>query len=679
MTLSLRRMLLMGTLCAAWPSASAARVADPSALFSTGWESGVGTCPDCWCADNGVWAVASVNGTPQGTMAAGTVPGGSYPTSADSRFVGPAVVLPATPADGKLWLSFHHWFNLWSGDSCFVEIGTGGTICGTGTTWERVGRPFVFFSGDWTRYLVDLSQYAGQSVRVAFHIKDNGDSYEAAGWFIDSLDVLQGAYPGWSPEGFENGHRGWYADHGVWRIAPNTGAPEGAQIAVSGDNYPNIADSRLISSAVTLPTPSDGVVSLSFFHWFNLWAGDSCFVEISPNDGPWERVGRPFVFYSGDWTRYLVDLSQYAGQSVRVAFHIKDNGDGYQAAGWFIDSLEVVEGGYPAWSPEGFESGYRGWYADQGVWRIAPDTGAPEGTQVAVSGGNYPTSADSRLVSVSARLDVPPLGPPPVLAFKHWFSFWLGDSGWVEVSAAGGAWERVSIKFAGSSGGWTQHFIDLTAYLTRGIRIAFHIEDNGDGYQSTGWLIDDVSLQLLTPVQLSLADVSATAERVRLHWFVADETLPRAEVQRRTTESAWVTLGEVFPDGEGHMIYTDTAVEPGMRYGYRLRLGAGPSEEFGGEVWVDVPALATFALEGLRPNPAFHEITVAFTVASAEPVELALYDVSGRSVLARAHEITQPGWHSVTLGNARDIPAGLYFLRLTQGARSLTKRACLVQ
>ncbi len=89
-----------------------------------------------------------------------------------------------------------------------------------------------------------------------------------------------------------------------------------------------------------------------------------------------------------------------------------------------------------------------------------------------------------------------------------------------------------------------------------------------------------------------------------------------------------------------------------------------------------VPALA-MALEGLRPNPAVRELVASFTLPSGSPARLQLLDVTGRVWLAQDVGNLGTGSHLVRLDGS--VPAGIYWLRLTQGGRSLLARGAVVR
>ena len=86
-----------------------------------------------------------------------------------------------------------------------------------------------------------------------------------------------------------------------------------------------------------------------------------------------------------------------------------------------------------------------------------------------------------------------------------------------------------------------------------------------------------------------------------------------------------------------------------------------------------------FALKGVSPNPTTSALRVTFGLPSSRPASLALFDVSGRKLLAREVGGLGPGLHTVSLSERAILPAGVYVVRLTQGGRSLTTRVAVVR
>jgi hypothetical protein len=182
----------------------------------------------------------------------------------------------------------------------------------------------------------------------------------------------------------------------------------------------------------------------------------------------------------------------------------------------------------------------------------------------------------------------------------------------------------------------------------------------------------------VTPTLLSLVSSEADEHGVRLKWFAPGGGSVAARVYRRAAGADWQGIASVNADAGGLIRYEDRAVEPGSRYGYRLGVHDATGEQLLGETWVTVPSGPEFSLEGLRPNPAHDDLFVSFSLPTAGPVYLDLVDLSGR-IVARPHVDARRGSHVINLRVGRAVAPGIYLVRLTQGERSVTRKACVVR
>lgn len=138
-------------------------------------------------------------------------------------------------------------------------------------------------------------------------------------------------------------------------------------------------------------------------------------------------------------------------------------------------------------------------------------------------------------------------------------------------------------------------------------------------------------------------------------------------------------MSPVWADGTGLLVYLDTSVVPGTRYGYRLGVNEAGTEVFLGETSVDVPLGFELALMGFRSNPARGDAWVVFSLPDAAPTKLELFDVIGRKVGSREVGGLGAGNHVLRLADGSTLAAGAYLLRLTRGSRSLTARGVVVR
>ncbi|HEY5615559.1 MAG TPA: T9SS type A sorting domain-containing protein [Bacteroidota bacterium] len=93
---------------------------------------------------------------------------------------------------------------------------------------------------------------------------------------------------------------------------------------------------------------------------------------------------------------------------------------------------------------------------------------------------------------------------------------------------------------------------------------------------------------------------------------------------------------------------------------------------------IDATSPYSFALEQNYPNPFNPSTTIGYTIHDDGWVNLTVYDVLGRAVLALVDEQKSRGAYSVAL-NASNLPSGMYFYKLTSGVYSATKKLVLLK
>jgi hypothetical protein len=163
---------------------------------------------------------------------------------------------------------------------------------------------------------------------------------------------------------------------------------------------------------------------------------------------------------------------------------------------------------------------------------------------------------------------------------------------------------------------------------------------------------------------------------VDLKWHGPDTIPYQAVLYRRLLPGEWAPLATLYSNGTGDFEFKDRDLSSGSSVGYKLGILEGSIEQFYGETWVDLPRFPPIALGGLRPNPAFDQPRVSFRLADSSPARLELIDASGRRVLAREVGSYGAGEHVLELTGKR-VPAGIYYVRLTQGDRSVSARAVI--
>jgi hypothetical protein len=128
-----------------------------------------------------------------------------------------------------------------------------------------------------------------------------------------------------------------------------------------------------------------------------------------------------------------------------------------------------------------------------------------------------------------------------------------------------------------------------------------------------------------------------------------------------------------FATGSQSLTFTPGASTPDLLYyqcgshlfmGWRIRITGGVGTDA-------APEAPGIVLEQNYPNPFALPTTIAFSLAEAGPVTVAVYDLLGRRVATLLDGPLPAGPHAVTWDGAdglqRPAPPGLYLYRLTAG------------
>jgi hypothetical protein len=179
------------------------------------------------------------------------------------------------------------------------------------------------------------------------------------------------------------------------------------------------------------------------------------------------------------------------------------------------------------------------------------------------------------------------------------------------------------------------------------------------------------------PTTIALLEAQAEASGVRLRWFDASRSVTAAIVYRRTPASDWIPLAEARTDCCGYLAYDDIGVTPGGRYAYRLGVITSGAESFTAEVWVDVPRAPRLAIQTVRPNPSAGPLRIGLSLVSTRTATLEIFDVRGRRLSARVLPSMPIGDQVLDCIDCAGLPAGLYWLRLSQDHQAATARIVL--
>lgn len=204
-------------------------------------------------------------------------------------------------------------------------------------------------SAAWDTITLDLSAYQGEKLYLAF--KYSG--HHGHDWYIDQINIEEYYTPRdtifaqYYGENFENGLGNWYIldlDHNGnlqnWRIE-NQGhdSEHSAYHPAIGDNLYD--DCWMISRPIHLD--ADHFYDLSFFHKDDALSGlglGSLQIAIDVNGAPtpddFTQIW-PNSHHCEEWTEETINMNEYAGHDVYLAF--RDKGFG---TAWYVDDIDLV-------------------------------------------------------------------------------------------------------------------------------------------------------------------------------------------------------------------------------------------------------------------------------------------------------------------------------------------------
>jgi len=238
------------------------------------------------------------------------------------------------------------------------------------------------------------------------------------------------------------------------------------------------------------------------------------------------------------------------------------------------------------------------------------------------------------------------------------------DHFFVEISPDGGTtwnivWSVIGVDLRNST-----EVVDLSAYDNSVFMLRFRSVQPGWDWW---WVVDNVLVEGIVPVELTSFTASANLGAVELSWITATETNNRGFEVQRSAGGEFETIA--FVEGHGTTTqtnaysYTDKTVGTGS-YSYRLKqVDFDGTFEYSNIVEVNVPAPAEFALDQNYPNPFNPSTKIAFRLAVDSKVSLKIFDVLGQEIASLVNGNLVAGGHSVDF-DASSLNSGVYLYRI---------------
>lgn len=133
----------------------------------------------------------------------------------------------------------------------------------------------------------------------------------------------------------------------------------------------------------------------------------------------------------------------------------------------------------------------------------------------------------------------------------------------------------------------------------------------------------------------------------------------------------------------GEFRFLDDSTTPGRSYRYRIGcVESGSSTVLFETEVIQVPE-AALALDQNIPNPFNPSTTISWFLPEKMRVRLEIFDISGRPVRVLGDSVMESGRHSVVWDGTGEtgsaVSSGIYFLRLSAGKESRTKKMVLLR
>lgn len=207
------------------------------------------------------------------------------------------------------------------------------------------------------------------------------------------------------------------------------------------------------------------------------------------------------------------------------------------------------------------------------------------------------------------------------------------------------------------------------------------------GESSGGYQLVPVQPATALPVTLTGFTAVRNGSSTVLTWQTASETNNAGFRVQYERAAGWEALGFVpstVDDGttgeaQSYRFVVDRRLGPGT-HRFRLeQVDLDRSTTLSDTVQVEVGMEGALHLSAPAPNPAAERATLSFAVQEGTKAEVTMYDVLGQRVRT-LYEGRPPGEEGRRLTvETRDLPSGVYVVRLRAGGRTQTRRLTVVQ
>ena len=230
---------------------------------------------------------------------------------------------------------------------------------------------------------------------------------------------------------------------------------------------------------------------------------------------------------------------------------------------------------------------------------------------------------------------------------------------------------------------------DVAAQLSPGDAVGIEVsgEIGGDCFVAT----DVIKVKAATLPAPAAGSIMLDGSVVRLTWEAEHNPATVDVIVSGDDGATWSVNARGVPNTGSYdwsvpSLYTDQARVAVVKVLSEDEAGLVNFVEFGESATFRIEGVTgvgndpiAFALHGVQPNPGFGSMNITFSLPSAGPAKLAIYDVAGREVVGRDLSGLGAGRHVVSFGARERLRAGVYLVKLSHGGRSLTTSAVVIE
>ena len=472
-------------------------------------------------------------------------------------------------------------------DYMYLQVSTNGTTWITLEAFNAEGVP-------WTQYTYDLGGFVGNSnVKIRFRFFSDG-GYEVDGMYIDDFIVTGSTVDLSPPLIVHNGPEFYEGVIGDFTATTNISDISGIQSAtlnytVDGNTPVAVAPTSVVGDVYTFTIPS--TVPGSWIEYYIESTDNQSNTTVDPP--VYSYISGTYIKYDDPAVDFVTNFGPLTGQfGAAVRMTVPSGNPGNLVTALIRNYTDVNRPNsqmeFHVWADN---------FGIPGADLINPFLVTPEAT----------TTNTSPMTRIDLR---PYFTQLSGLSGNFWIGFMVPqDTVWITIKQPGSA---------------------LRSFYNDGI--TWVIYTNTDFHFRC--ILGDARN---VPVELSAFSANVSNGNVVLNWTTETELNNQGfEVERRTTEGQFVTIGSVQGNGttteRKQYSYTDAGVETGNYY-YRLKqIDFGGAYEYSDEIFVDVTAPLEFALDQNYPNPFNPTTTINFSLAEPTFVRLAIYNLLGEEV-----------------------------------------------